>query len=107
MYLKLILCVIVVASDALGGQYTPGENEYLLEALSPVLSVLKYYVFDGPANITNAPTEENRNELPSVDQMMYYNYYCAATYDGYGLENLDCEYCKKFKDSVVYHQGMR
>lgn len=105
MILKLIFCAIVLASQALGEEFTPGSDQYLLNALSPLLSPLKDYVFDGPARISNAPTKTNKNTLPSLDQMMYYNYYSVAAYFPYDQDDLNCEYCLEFKDDVDYHRG--
>ncbi|XP_037039210.1 lipase-like [Bradysia coprophila] len=98
-YTLLILCII----DVFGEAYTPGSDELLLHALTPLLHPLGGLLFDGPASISNAPTTTNQNILPNLDQMMYYNYYAASTYYAYDHDDLSCEYCLKFSGDVDDH----
>ncbi|KAG4079712.1 hypothetical protein HA402_009098 [Bradysia odoriphaga] len=95
--------VLILVSYVFCEQYTPGLDEYLLQALSTMLRSLQGHLFDEPAHILNAPTKPNRNKLPTLDQMMYYNYYSMATYYGYDHANLTCKYCLKFRDDVADH----
>lgn len=104
MIFKLLI-VTVIASKAFGEQYTPGSNEYLLQAVNPVLHPLNGLVFDGPASISNArPTTPNKNKLPTLEQMQYYNYYAASMYYGYDHHDLSCEYCLKYRPDVCHHK---
>ncbi|XP_037038368.1 lipase-like [Bradysia coprophila] len=105
MFLKLTFCVIALASTALAEEYTPGSDEYLLNALVPLLSPLN--AFDGPAYISNATTRPNKNTLPTVDQMMYYNYYAESAYYVYDHDDLTCDSCLEFKDDVTYHEVIK
>lgn len=95
----LFLCTV------LGEAYTPASDEYLLKDLIPLLHPLNGLLLDGPASISNAPITLNRNKLPTVDQLKYYNYYAASTYYAYALCNLTCEYCLKFRNDVKKHKG--
>lgn len=85
--------------------YTPGTDDYVLEALVPLLHPLNGLLFDGPASISNARTTTNKNTLPTLKQLKYYNYYSAATYYGYDHADLSCEYCLKFRSDVHDHKG--
>ncbi|XP_037038648.1 lipase-like [Bradysia coprophila] len=104
MIFKLYLVTVIVLA-VFGEQYTPGSNEYLLQTLSPLLNPLNGLLFDGPSSASNArTTTRNRNKLPTLEQMQYYNYYAASMYYGYGHANLTCDYCLKFKKNVVHHR---
>lgn len=106
MILKLVF-VILMALGAFGEEYTPGTDKYLLQALVPFLNPLNGLLFDGPANISSASTTASQHNLPNLEQMMYYNYYCASMYYGYGHADLSCEYCLKYKPDVFKHEGNR
>lgn len=84
-------------------EYTPSTDALALHALLPILSTVD--LFDGPPRISNAPTKPTTNLKPTVEQMMYYNYYAASMYCQYQLNDLSCLYCKKFKNDVDKHTG--
>jgi len=60
-------------------------------------------LFDGPPEISNAHTRPTKNVSPSVEQMMYYNYWAMSMYYAYDHKNLTCTYCEKVKDDVANH----
>lgn len=97
---------IFYAIVSLVGSDMPGSDQYILSALTPLLNPLNGLLFDGPASVSNAPTVRNRNILPTVRQIRYYNYYTASMYYGYDLENLSCEYCEQFEGDVDDHEGI-
>ncbi|KAJ6632650.1 Lipase [Pseudolycoriella hygida] len=106
MVFKSILVTLMVMS-CLGDEsttYTPEIDQYVLKILIPLLNPLNGLLFDGPASVSNAPAKENKNKLPSVEQMNYYMYYAAAAYYGYDLKKLSCKYCSKFKDDISDHK---
>ncbi|KAJ6635789.1 Lipase, partial [Pseudolycoriella hygida] len=76
------------------------SNDYLFGLMKyfPVFKSITHY--DGPAEISNAPTDPTTTMLPTLEQMMYYNYYTSSMYCPYDLKNLSCEYCVKFKKDV-------
>lgn len=101
------ICVIFIAvTTVFAESYTPGTDQYLLTGLADLLNPANGLLFDGPASTSNAETiETNNNKLPTLEQLQYYFYYCAATYYAYGHKNLTCEYCLKFSDHVDQHRG--
>lgn len=96
--------LILSAIDVFG--YTPKSDDLLLKVLIPLLHPFGGPLFEGPAFISNAPTKPNRNILPKLEQMKYYNYYAAATYYAYDHNDLSCEYCLKFRDDLDDHIGI-
>ncbi len=106
MIFRLILVIlIIVLFEICAEAHTSGTDEYMLNALGPLLKPLNGLVFDGPASISNAPTTKNRNKLPKLKQLQFYNYYSAAMYYGYGLKNMTCEYCLKFSGDVDQYRS--
>lgn len=101
MFSKLIF-VILTALGTFGMEYTIESDENLVTAL---LNPFKGLSLDAPASISNARTTKNRNKLPSLEQMKYYNYYAVSMYYGYDHDDLSCKYCLKFRDDVWKHQG--
>lgn len=100
-----LLFVATLAKVSLTVDYTPSTNTYLL-GLTRVLPILDIVnLFDEPYTVSNAETTPTTNSEPTVDQMMYYNYYAASMYCPYELKNLTCEYCQKFKNDVDNHTG--
>lgn len=104
MFLKLSF-VMLITVGAFGEKNTNESYQHLLQALVPMFNPLNGLSFDGPASISNAQTTVNKNKFPTLEQMMYYNYYAASTYYGYDHDDLTCEYCFKFKDDVCDHKG--
>jgi len=92
-----------MALGVFGENYTPGLDESVLQAFIPLLNPLNGLLFDGPASISNARTAINKNKLPTLEQMQYYNYYAASMYYPYDHHDLSCEYCLKYKDDVSNH----
>lgn len=100
-----LMFILLVATEPTKAQtYTPSNDTYLLAKLIPTLNPLNNYMFDGPAEISQAPTS-TKTITPNLDQMMYYNYYAAAMYCQYYLEDLSCVFCDKFSDDVSAHAG--
>lgn len=85
------------------GKKLPSDDTLALLALVPSLNTVNF--LDGPSNISHAPTTPTTNSKPSLAEMMYYNYYTAAMYCQYELDDLSCDYCNKFKKDVYYHTG--
>ncbi|KAJ6641353.1 Tonsoku-like protein, partial [Pseudolycoriella hygida] len=79
--------------------FTPSNDTYLLAELIPILRPLNNYMFDGPAHISQAPTS-TKTTTPTLDEMMYYNYYAASMYCQYYLNDLSCVFCDKFRADV-------
>ncbi len=98
------ICVILMTVGAFAQTYTPGTDTYLL-GISPLFNPFSSLVLDGPAYISNAPTKQNQNILPNLEQLRYYIYYAASTYYGYSHHDLSCEYCLKFKYDITEHKG--
>lgn len=74
MLFKFLLLVTVAFRVSV--QYTPSTDAYALSALIPMLSITNF-LFDGPANVSYAPTIPTSNPKPTLQQMMYYNYYAV------------------------------
>lgn len=102
MFTKTFILVLMCLSAS--AQYTPSTDAYIFNGLLPLLH-LGGFVFDGPANVSYAPTTPTTNAKPTLPQMMYYNYYSAAMYCQYQLSDLSCEYCNKFKGDVDMRKG--
>ncbi len=85
-------------------QTTSSTDTYIFTEFLPLLH-LGGFLLDGPANFSNAPTTPTTNYKPTLQQMMYYNYYSASMYCQYQLKSLSCEYCKKFKGDVNTWKG--
>lgn len=104
MFLEIILLPIISALTSAMAQYTPSTDAYALARLIPMLNATNF-LFDGPANICYATTTAATNLKPTLQQMMYYNYYAASMYCQYQLSDLSCEYCQKFKYDVDLFKG--
>lgn len=103
MLLTIFLMVMISLATS---QNTPSNDTYLLAKLIPVLNPADNYMFDGPSDILNATTSTNTT-MPTLKQMMYYNYYAASMYCQYQLQNLSCVFCKKFKGDVDAYRGKK
>lgn len=103
----MIFKTFVVAMVVLGtyGQNLPSADTLALANLLPYLSPIDNYLFDGPAEIVNAPTTPSTAAKPTLDNMMYYNYYAASMYCQYQLNDLSCKFCQHFKDNVNLYAG--
>lgn len=99
MFLNIFLTLATMLSTSAQYTYTPSNDTYLLAKLIPILSPVNNYIFDGPADISQAKTS-TRTIKPSLEQMMYYNYYSAAMYCQYNLNDLSCVFCDKFRNDV-------
>lgn len=103
MLLKVTV-VAVLAVTCSFADYTPSSDTFVLNELIPFLQVGNF-LFDGPAEVSYAPTTPTTNFRPTVNQMMYYNYYSASMYCQYQLNDLSCEHCRKFKGDVNKRKG--
>lgn len=102
MIFKVIFIIAVAAPDTFG-TFTPSTETYVLMALVPTLNIIDF--LDGPASISHASTTPKTNSEPTLAQMKYYNYYAASMYCQYQLNDLSCDYCRKFKNDVYNHTG--
>lgn len=98
------MTLAAVLSTSAQYTYTPSNDTYLLAKLIPILSPVNNYMFDGSPEITQCKTS-TRTIKPSLQQMMYYNYYSAAMYCQYYLNDLSCVFCEKFRNDVGAHTG--
>lgn len=107
MSLKVAVLILIVQTIAIGvtlAEFTPSKDQYLFTDLIPFLNATKF-LLDGPACVSYAPTTPTTNKKPTLDQMMYYNYYSASMYCQYEINDLSCKYCQKFKKDVATHKG--
>lgn len=74
-----------------------------LSALLPTFDVIN--LFDGPKNISSAPATPTTTVKPTVQQMMYYNYYTASVNCMYLVDDLSCSYCQKIKGDITKYKG--
>ncbi|KAJ6648388.1 Lipase [Pseudolycoriella hygida] len=73
-------------------------------AVLKLLSLMNSVDFlDGPKSVSNAKTTPTTNTQPILDQIKYYNFYAAAMYCQYQLNDLSCTPCQEFVKDVVYH----
>ncbi len=105
MFYKSVSVILIALTAFVQSSHTPGTDEYVLGVLSPLVNPLAGWLFDGPGSISNAPTKQNKNIQPSLEQLKYYNYYSAAMYYGYGHHDLSCDYCLKFRCDVDEHDS--
>lgn len=98
------LIIILVAVQA--AVAAPSPDTYVFNEIIPFLNAT-VYLLDGPANVSYAPTKPTTNLRPSLEQMKYYNYYCASMYCQYQLNDLSCKYCQKFKRDVSWQRGKK
>lgn len=105
MILK-ILFASVLTLGTLGqySHYTPSSNTYLLGFAKNFPLFSEFDLFDGPSSVSNAPTTTS-TVTPTVEQIMYYNYYAISMYCTYALANLSCAYCLNYKKDVTVHTG--
>lgn len=96
--------LLLMGLNGLLAQSTSSTDTYIFNDLLPLLH-LGGFLLDGPANISYAPTTPTTNLKPTLQQMMYYNYYSAAMYCQYQLDDLSCSYCNKFKGDVFMRKG--
>lgn len=103
----MIFKIFLVATMAFGayGLNLPSADTLALAKLIPFLNPLDNYLFDGPAEISHAPTRPSTAKKPTLDKMMYYNYYAASMYCQYKLNDLSCDHCKNFKNDVNSYAG--
>lgn len=90
---------MLLASSTLA-QYTPSADTFVLNTLIPYLNATNF-LLDGPASVSYAPTTPTTNTKPSLEQMMYYNYYCASMYCQYQVIDLSCTYCANFSGDII------
>lgn len=102
MILQVSILVLILLRT--GAQSTPSTDTLVLNELIPSLNVTNF-LLNGPDEVSYARTTPTTNIKPSKKQMMYYNYYCAAMYCKYQLEDLSCNYCKQFKYNVDKWKG--
>lgn len=102
MFSKAIILVLMGLSAS--AQYTPSIDQYIFNDLLPLLH-LDGFLLDGPDYVSYAPTTPTTNAKPTLQQMMYYNYYSASMYCQYQLSDLSCEYCNKFNGDVDMRKG--
>lgn len=95
-----LLAVTITCED-----YTPSTEDFILTKLIPYLNATKF-LLDGPDSVSYASTTPTTNIKPTRDQMMYYNYYCASMYCQYQVNDLSCDYCKKFKGDIAKRKGI-
>lgn len=79
----------------------PSAEDYLsgIQQLIPTFNVIN--VFDGPSSISSAKiTSSIKVMQPSVEQMMYYNYYTSAVNCAFIMKNLNCFYCERIKGDI-------
>lgn len=93
---------VAISSDS----YTPSSDSYLLGLAKYLPLFSSINLFDGPYSVSNAPTTPATTIKPTLKQMKYYNYYAASMYCPYDLDDLSCEYCRKFKNDVDKHTGI-
>lgn len=105
MFSKVIPVVVLFASLGCAfADYTPSTDDFILNTLIPYLNVTNF-LLDGPASVSYALTTPTTNGKPTLEQMMYSNYYSASMYCQYQLSDLSCEYCAKFKGDVAKRKG--
>lgn len=85
------------------GQKLPSLNTLSVITLASNLNFLN--LLDGPSDISHASTTPTTNSLPTLAQMKYYNYYAAAMYCQFQLNDLSCVPCRKFRNDVYDHTG--
>lgn len=100
-----IIFLNLMVFGAFGHDYTPGAEDYLLKFLIPFLNPTR--TFDGPKSISSQLTTLSSNRLPTIDQMMYYNYYAASTYYIYDHGDFSCKWCLKVKPDLTDYEGNR
>lgn len=101
MILKFVFASVLILGTS---GYTPSSKTYLLGLVKEFPLFNQFNLYDGPSKISNAPTM-SASMTPTLEQMMYYNYYSTSMYCPYELANLTCDTCKKFKDDVTVHTG--
>lgn len=99
-----VIIMILIAQAALA-KYTPSKDTFILNDLIPFLNATQF-LLDGPAAVSYAPTTPTTNLKPSLNKMMYYNYYSASMYCQYEINDLSCTYCEKFRRDVNMHKGI-
>ncbi|KAJ6635787.1 Lipase, partial [Pseudolycoriella hygida] len=120
---------LVICGHSLGGAMAR-ITQYFLHFLNPFADVkLEVYTYGEPrsgnkdfvdylngktdvtarvcSSVCNAPTDPAKTKLPTLEDMMYFNYYAASMYSSFDLKNLTCEYCEKFKNDVIKHTMLR
>lgn len=79
-------------------------NDYLLGIQQRVRTFNVINVVDKPYTISNAAITTPVNiQLPSLVQMMYYNYYTASVNCPYQVQDLSCYYCDKIKNDITHY----
>lgn len=100
---KTCIILILTLCQIKGEEHTPSTDQYLFTQLSEKINYID--LFDGPASVSQASAISAKTTQPSLDEIMYYNYFSASVYCSYQLEDLSCKYCQKFKSDISYHTG--
>lgn len=106
MILKLFFVSLLALTTL--GQDEPSADEYLLgiQTLLPGFNAIN--LFDGPRNVSSAAITTPVMVLkPTLEDMMYYNYYTAAVNCPYQVQNLSCYYCPIIKKDIACYTGSK
>lgn len=81
-------------------------DEFLLNLSELLPTFNPINLFDGPTYISNAPATPTTTVKPTVQQMMYYNYYTASVNCMLLVNDLSCSYCQKIKGDINMYKGI-
>jgi len=96
--------VIAVMTLRTLGQNLPSNDTLAVLALFPNSSMTNF--LDGPGSVSHQLTTPTTNSEPSLQDLIYYNYYAAAVYcvDGKGL---NCSSCQNFKNDIYNYTVLK
>lgn len=103
MFFQITFLICGIISLGTFAQILPSSDTLAVLNLAPTLNSVDF--LDGPSSVSHASTIPTTNSQPTLTEMKYYNYYAAAMYCQYQLNDLSCTTCQKFKSDVYDHTG--